>query len=189
VRCPYCGHVDSKVIDSRDAHEGIRRRRECVLCGLRFTTYERIQAAALLVIKHDGRSELYNRDKLANSIRIACAKRPLPLGTIDKVVDDVEGELQKLGRAEIPTTRIGEMVIYRLRELDRVAYIRFASVYRDFQDVESFRREAEALQAGQGRETESTSVDISRGTEIGRRVRRAKLKPQSLPMNLTEGKV
>ena len=189
MRCPYCSHFDSKVIDSRDAHEGIRRRRECVLCGLRFTTYERIQAAALLVIKHDGRSELYNRDKLTSSIRIACAKRPLPVGAIDKVVEDIEEELQKLGRAEIPTTRIGEMVIHRLKGLDRVAYIRFASVYRDFQDVESFRREAEALQAGQGVDSERTYVDINRGTETGRRVRRAKLKPQPLPMNLPEGKV
>ena len=145
MRCPYCGHQESGVIDSRDAGEGIRRRRECKQCGLRFTTYERIQTTSLLVIKRDGRREEFNRDKLLNSIRIACAKRPLPTGAIERTLDEIEAELQKLGRAEVPTSTIGEMVIERLKKLDRVAYIRFASVYRDFADLETFKEEVEAM--------------------------------------------
>ena len=143
--CPYCGHNDSRVIDSRDAGEGVRRRRECLQCGLRFTTYERIQSTALLVVKRDGRREEFNRDKLMNSLRIACAKRPLPTGAIERVVNDIEAELQRLGRAEIPSSTIGEMVVQRLKSLDRVAYIRFASVYRDFADLETFKEEVEAM--------------------------------------------
>jgi transcriptional repressor NrdR len=143
--CPYCGHNDSKVIDSRDAGDGIRRRRECLQCGLRFTTYERVQTTALLVVKRDGRREEFNRDKLLGGIRLACAKRPLPIGSIERVVDDVEGQLQKLGRAETPSSTIGEMVIERLRKLDRVAYIRFASIDRDFPDIETFKEEVDAM--------------------------------------------
>ncbi len=146
MRCPYCNHPESKVIDSRDAAEGVRRRRECIQCGLRFTTYERIQTTALMVAKRDGRREEYNRDKLTNSVQRACVKRPLPTGTIDKLVDDIESHLQGLGRAEIPSVAIGEMVMERLRTMDPVAYIRFASVYRDFADVESFKEAVEALE-------------------------------------------
>ena len=139
MRCPYCNHSDSKVIDSREASDGIRRRRECIQCGLRYTTYERIQATALMVAKRDGRREEFNRDKLMESIRLACAKRPLPIGAIDRVVNEIETQLQNLGRAEIPSRTIGEMVMSRLKDMDRVAYIRFASVYRDFADLETFR--------------------------------------------------
>ena len=138
MHCPYCGHEDSKVTDSRNAENGIRRRRECTRCGLRFTTYERVQSTALLIAKRDGRREDYNREKLTNSIRTACTKRPIPNRDMEKLVEDIEGELQKLGNAEIRSTAVGEMVMERLRNLDRVAYIRFASVYRDFQDLESF---------------------------------------------------
>ena len=138
MHCPYCGHEDSKVTDSRNAENGIRRRRECMRCGLRFTTYERVQSTALLIAKRDGRREDYNREKLTNSIRTACTKRPIPNRDVEKLVEDIEGELQKLGNAEIRSTAVGEMVMERLRKLDRVAYIRFASVYRDFQDLESF---------------------------------------------------
>lgn len=145
MHCPYCGHNDSRVIDSRDAGDGIRRRRECFQCGLRFTTYERVQSTSLLVVKRDGRREEFNRDKLLNSLRLACAKRPMPIGTIDRVVSDIEGQLQKLGRAEIPSSTIGEMVVQRLKSLDRVAYIRFASVYRDFADLETFKEEVDAM--------------------------------------------
>lgn len=143
--CPYCGHNDSKVIDSRDAGEGIRRRRECLQCSLRFTTYERIQSTALLVVKRDGRREEFNRDKLMGSLRIACAKRPLPTGALERMVIDIEGDLQKLGKAEIRSSTVGEMVIQRLKGLDRVAYIRFASVYRAFADLETFKEEVEAM--------------------------------------------
>ena len=145
MHCPYCGHKDSHVIDSREAGEGIRRRRECLQCGLRFTTYERIQTTALSVVKRDGRREEFNRDKLMESIRLACAKRPLPIGSIDRVVNEIETQLQNLGRAEIPSRTVGEMVMGRLKDLDRVAYIRFASVYRDFADLETFREEVDAM--------------------------------------------
>ena len=143
--CPYCNYNDSKVIDSRNAGGGIRRRRECLQCGLRFTTYERVQARALQVIKRDGRREEFDRDKLWASLTKACAKRPFSVGSIDKVVDDIESNLVNVGRAETPSNVIGEMVMDRLWNLDRVAYIRFASVYRDFRDIESFKQEVDAL--------------------------------------------
>ena len=143
--CPFCNNNHSKVIDSRDAGDGIRRRRECVRCGLRFTTYERVQTRALMLIKQDGRREEYNRDKLWVSLTKACAKRPLPVGSIEKVVEEIEAQLTDVGRAEIPSKVIGEMVMDRLKDLDRVAYIRFASVYRDFRDIESFKQEIDAL--------------------------------------------
>ena len=145
--CPYCSHDDSRVIDSRDAGAGVRRRRECLRCGLRFTTYERIQTTALLVVKHDGRREEFNRDKILASLRLACAKRPLATGTLEKIVADIEGTLQGLGRSEIPSSTVGEMVVEQLKQLDRVAYIRFASVYRDFADIETFREEVDSLLA------------------------------------------
>ena len=143
--CPYCTNQDSKVIDSRDAGDGIRRRRECLRCGLRFTTYEYVQSRALQVLKSDERREEFSRDKLWASLTKACAKRPLAVGTIEKVVADIELNLVSSGRAEISSRIIGEMVMERLKELDRVAYIRFASVYRDFRDIESFKEEIEAL--------------------------------------------
>ena len=140
MRCPYCGHDDSKVTDSRTAENGVRRRRECIRCGLRFTTYERVQTTALLIAKSDGRREEYNRDKLLKSIRVACHKRPIPIRDVEKLVEDIEGELQRLGHAEIRSKAVGDMVMEGLRRLDRVAYVRFASVYRDFQDIESFEK-------------------------------------------------
>jgi transcriptional repressor NrdR len=143
--CPFCSYNDSKVIDSRDTADGVRRRRECLRCGLRFTTYERVQTRALMVIKRDGRREEFNRNKLQDSLTKACAKRPLPVGSIEKVIDDIEARLDNLGRAEIPSRVIGELVMEKLKELDRVAYIRFASVYRDFRDIESFKQEIETL--------------------------------------------
>ena len=189
MRCPYCNHPDSKVIDSRDAPEGVRRRRECIQCGLRFTTYERIQTTALMVAKRDGRREEYNRDKLTSSIQKACVKRPLPTGAIDKLVDDIESHLQALGRAEIPSVAIGEMVMERLRNIDPVAYIRFASVYRDFADVESFKEAVEALdKAQQALASHVPSPQLPLITEEPsprrRRGRRPKPAP-GLPMDLS----
>ena len=140
MRCPYCSYPESRVTDSRTSENGTRRRRECGQCGLRFTTYERVQSTALLVAKQDGRREEFNREKLTTGIVKACAKRPVPLREIEKVVEDIESELQQLGHAEIPAASLGEMVMERLRRLDRVAYVRFASVYRDFQDIESFEQ-------------------------------------------------
>ncbi len=143
--CPFCNNDNSKVIDSRDSGDSIRRRRECLRCGLRFTTYERVQTRALLVAKRDGRREEFDREKLWASVKSACAKRPLPIGSIEKIIDEIETQLSNAGRAEIPSRSIGELVMERLRDLDRVAYIRFASVYRDFRDIESFKEEVEAL--------------------------------------------
>ena len=136
--CPFCGHPHSKVTDSRVVDSGIRRRRECQSCELRFTTYERVQAASLMVSKQDNRREEFNREKLISGIRKACTKRPVASRTIDKMVEDIEAELQHLGHMEVSTIALGTMVMERLRELDRVAYIRYASVYRAFQDIESF---------------------------------------------------
>ena len=138
MHCPYCGNPHSKVTDSRVVESGIRRRRECTSCELRFTTYERVQAAPLMVSKQDNRREEFNREKLVSGIRKACTKRPVASRTVDRMVEDIEAELQQLGNAEISTTTLGTMVMERLRELDRVAYIRYASVYRAFQDIESF---------------------------------------------------
>lgn len=143
--CPNCGHADSKVVDSRESEEAIRRRRQCLQCEARFTTYERVEGVALLVVKRDGRREPFNREKLLAGVRMACAKRPLPTGSIERLVEEIEAELMRLGRAEVPSSRIGEMVMERFKTLDRVAYIRFASVYRDFSEVDDFRAAAEAL--------------------------------------------
>ena len=145
MQCPYCGHQESRVTDSRDVEEGVRRRRECLRCGLRFTTYERVQTTALLIVKRDGRREEFNREKLTRGIRLACAKRPVSHERIEGVVTDVEAELQRLSRAEIPSSLLGEIVMSRLKQLDRVAYIRFASVYRNFADIDSFEAEVKAL--------------------------------------------
>ena len=143
--CPHCEHNESRVIDSRDSGDGVRRRRECLRCGLRHTTYERVQTRALLVTKRDGRREEFDRDKLWTSLTKACAKRPLPTGSLEKVVAEIETQLGDAGRAEIPSKAIGEFVVERLKRLDRVAYIRFASVYRDFRDIETFKEAIDAL--------------------------------------------
>jgi transcriptional repressor NrdR len=161
MHCPYCGSPDSKVTDSRDTGEGIRRRRECAQCGVRFTTYERIQGASLMVVKRDDRREEYNRDKLLRSIRLACTKRPLPTGSLDKIIDDIENALQQMGRAEVSAHVIGEIAMSRLRNLDRVAYIRFASVYRDFKGLDEFQSEIHAVQqAEENVQPEPTSSQL-----------------------------
>ena len=152
MRCPYCGFEDTKVIDSRDSEEGIRRRRECLSCGERFTTFERVQTVGLQVVKKDGRREDFSREKLLLGIRRACEKRPLPVGAIEAVVDDIEATLQAQGKAEVPSSLIGELVMDHLRDLDHIAYIRFASVYRAFADVESLREELESLSGASPRE-------------------------------------
>ena len=145
MNCPYCGYHDSKVMDSRDVNDGVRRRRECLSCGSRFTTYERLQPTSLFVIKKDQRREEFDRIKLLTGIRKACEKRPLPTGTVDKLVDDIEAELYHLGKTEIPGEVIGDMVMERLKSLDYIAYIRFASVYRDFADITDLKQEVDTL--------------------------------------------
>ena len=145
MNCPYCSYPDSRVIDSRDVNEGVRRRRQCLSCDARFTTYERLQPASLFVIKKDERREEFNRTKLLTGIRKACEKRPLPAGAVDKLADDIEAELYHLGKAEIPGTVIGDMVMERLKSLDYIAYIRFASIYREFADITALKQEIDAL--------------------------------------------
>ena len=145
MNCPYCGHLESRVIDSRDVNDGIRRRRQCSGCGARFTTYERLQAASLFVIKKDKRREEFSREKLMSGIRKACEKRPLPTGAIGKLVDDIEAELYQLGKSEIPGAVIGDMVTEGLKGLDHIAYIRFASVYREFADITALKQELDTL--------------------------------------------
>ncbi|MFC1901752.1 transcriptional regulator NrdR [Chloroflexota bacterium] len=145
MKCPYCGYYDSKVIDSRDVNDGIRRRRQCLSCNARFTTYERLQPAGLFVIKKDRRREEFNPEKLLAGIRKACEKRPLPSGTVDKLADDIEAEVYRLGKTEIPGTIIGDMVMARLKNLDHIAYLRFASVYREFADITKLKEEIDSL--------------------------------------------
>ena len=145
MQCPYCSHAESRVIDSRQVGNAIRRRRQCLGCGERFTTYERAHNASILIVKKDGRREEYSRDKLIASIRGACGKRPLPTGAIEGMADDIEVALNRMGRAEISSRTVGDMVMERLRELDPVAYIRFASLCRQFRDIADLRRELEAL--------------------------------------------
>ena len=157
MNCPYCGHPDSKVIDSRDINDGIRRRRQCLSCDSRFTTYERLQPASLFVIKKDERREEFNKNKLLTGIRKACEKRPLPTGTVDKLADDIEAELYHLGKTEVPSTVIGDMVMEGLKNLDHVAYIRFASVYREFTDITALKREVDTLLSAEAKVSKPTS--------------------------------
>lgn len=145
MNCPSCDHSDSRVIDSRDVNDGIRRRRQCLNCDFRFTTYERLQPANFFVVKKDQRREEFNKDKLLTGIRKACEKRPLPTGAVDKLADEIESELLSQGKTEIPGSFIGDMVMDRLKNLDYIAYIRFASVYRDFTDITALKREIDSL--------------------------------------------
>lgn len=147
MRCPKCGHVDDKVIDSRSVRSGdvIRRRRSCLACGHRFTTYEEVVKAALRVIKRDGRHEEFDRRKLVNGIERACEKRPISAQQIETLVDGIISELENEFEREVPSTAIGKKVMDRLEKLDEVAYVRFASVYRRFRDVNQFLSEVEGL--------------------------------------------
>jgi transcriptional repressor NrdR len=135
------------VIDSRGLDEVVRRRRQCLACSARFTTYERIQPHDIFVIKKDGRREEFNRDKLLLGIRKACEKRPLPTGAIDKFVDSIEAELYKAGKSEVSSSHIGDLVMEGLKKLDHIAYIRFASVYREFADIGDLKQEVDILAA------------------------------------------
>ncbi len=143
MKCPYCLRQKTKVVDKRDIPEvdTIRRRRECLECGKRFTTYERIELTGLSVIKKDGKRESFDRDKLLSGVLKACEKRPIPRERVEKLVGEVEAELRNQDDKEIPSTEIGKLVMEKLRDLDKVAYIRFASVYREFTDLSSFETE------------------------------------------------
>jgi len=143
MTCPFCGHKEDRVIDSRESKEGdvIRRRRECLKCTRRFTTYERSDEVPHMVVKRDGRREKFDRQKILEGLMKACEKRPVPMAKLAAVVDEVESVLADSQDREVSTTVIGELLMKRLRVLDKIAYVRFASVYRDFQDVEAFLNE------------------------------------------------
>ncbi len=145
--CPFCGHLQDKVIDSREGKEGesIRRRRECLQCARRFTTYERIDEIPYMVIKKDGRREKFERQKVLSGLLKACEKRPIPMTKLANLVDEIEGLLNDAADREIPTSQIGELLMQRLQVLDKIAYVRFASVYRDFQDEDAFFNEMKTL--------------------------------------------
>lgn len=147
MRCPYCSNVDTKVIDSRPAEDGssIRRRRSCDICGKRFTTYEKVETIPLIIIKKDDNREQYDRAKIEAGILRACYKRPVSAEAIKQAVEDVETEIYKLEEKEIPSNKIGELVMERIKELDEVAYVRFASVYREFKDVNTFMAELKKI--------------------------------------------
>lgn len=149
MKCPQCQNDHSRVVDSRDSGDSVRRRRQCSGCSERFTTYERVHTRTLRVAKLDGRREEYSREKLVASLHKACAKRPLAIASIERLADEIEAEFSNAGRLEVRSNVIGELVMEKLKELDRVAYIRFASVYRDFRDVHSFIDAANALLDGQ----------------------------------------
>ena len=147
MNCPFCGHKEDKVIDSRESKEGdvVRRRRQCLGCERRFTTYERSDEIPYMVVKKDGRREKFDRQKVLNGLLKACEKRPVAMAKLAEVVDAVEGRLADNPDREISTTQIGEMLMEHLKNLDKIAYVRFASVYRDFQDVEAFLNELKNL--------------------------------------------
>ncbi|PKM81132.1 MAG: transcriptional regulator NrdR [Firmicutes bacterium HGW-Firmicutes-13] len=143
MKCPYCGSLENKVVDSRSTDEGsaIRRRRECTGCGKRFTTYEKIDEFPLVVVKSDGRREVFDRNKIMNGLLRAGVKRQIELKVFEELVDDLERELRNTFIQEVRAKQLGEMILERLRNIDEVAYVRFASVYRKFQDIESFKQE------------------------------------------------
>ena len=147
MKCPFCGYLESKVIDSRPAEEGatIRRRRECLACQKRFTTYEIIERLPLVVVKRDGSRQSFDKVKLINGMVRACEKRPVALADIEKIADEIEQELQSALEREVSTVEIGELVMKRLKNLDEVAYVRFASVYRSFKDINTFMEELTKL--------------------------------------------
>lgn len=147
MRCPFCDHSESKVIDSRESKNGlrIRRRRECLSCERRFTTYEQIEEIPYMVVKKDGRRQPFDSQKLLRGMLKACEKRPVPVGKLEEIVEEIESNLQERPEKEMNASEIGQIVMKKLRALDKVAYVRFASVYREFKDVLEFKKELEKL--------------------------------------------
>ena len=147
MKCPFCGEIDNKVIDSRLSKDSnvIRRRRECLECSRRFTTYEHIEEIPIMIIKKDGRREVFSREKIRSGIKKACEKRNISMHVIEDFIDDLERDLRETGEKEIPSTNLGEKIMIKLHEMDDVAYVRFASVYREFKDVNDFVSELKGL--------------------------------------------
>ena len=152
MRCPVCGERDTRVVDSRDLDESatIRRRRECAACSTRFTTYERVEAARLVLVKRDGTRQEFDRGKLAAGLRKALTRRPVADGAAEQAADEIEAELRSAGSSEVPSSRVGAMAMEQLRAIDHIAYIRFASVYQSFEDLEDLKREVDTLYAEKG---------------------------------------
>lgn len=173
MRCPECDAPDNRVVDTRDSRGGraVRRRRECSVCGARFTTYEYVQERPLQVLKADGSSEEFEREKLLRSLRLACAKRPVSAADIEEIGLGIEDLLTREAGVEVPSSRIGELVMEALRPLDRVAYVRYASVYRNFQDVGEFREVVDELNSQHRREVEARNqveLPLPADAEAGR---------------------
>ena len=147
MKCPFCGEINNKVIDSRLSRDGnvIRRRRECIDCSRRFTSYERIEEIPIMIVKKDGRREVFNREKVGAGMKRACEKRNISINVIEEFIDDLERDLRETGEKEIPSSVIGERIMAKLHEIDDVAYVRFASVYREFKDVNDFVSELKNL--------------------------------------------
>lgn len=147
MKCPFCGEIDNKVIDSRLSKDGhaVRRRRECIVCTRRFTTYEHIEEVTVMIVKKDGRREVFSREKVRSGIKKACEKRNISVHVIDQFLDELERDLRETGEKEIPSHELGEQIMMKLHELDGVAYVRFASVYREFKDVNDFVAELKSL--------------------------------------------
>lgn len=152
MRCPVCGQRDTRVVDSRDLDESatIRRRRECAACSTRFTTYERVEAARLIVVKRDGTRQEFDRDKLANGLRKALTRRPIADGAAEQAADEIEAQLRGEGMSEVPSSKVGQLAMDKLHALDQIAYIRFASVYQSFEGIEDLKREVDSLWAQKG---------------------------------------
>ena len=159
MRCPFCQYADTKVTDSRESDDGIRRRRECLDCGRRFTTYERVQIAPVMVVKKDGRREEFSREKVRAGIRRSCAKLPISSADIAGIVDDIESTLLTQGAAEVSSQEVGDMVMERLRELNHVAYVRFASHYRDFLSLEELQEEFSRLASTPRRPSRRSGIE------------------------------
>jgi len=166
MKCPYCGFVESRVIDSRDSGGVVQRRRRCEHCLQKFTTVERVVLPELMVVKRDGRREPFRREKLEEGLRHAAQKRPIAVGELEAIVEDVENELYQLGKAEVETGAIGELVMARLRKLDAIAYIRFASVYRSYPNIQAMRQEMDRLlQEAQDKQTAPAATSEASGGE------------------------
>jgi transcriptional repressor NrdR len=169
MRCPHCGERETRVVDSRDLDDSatIRRRRECSACATRFTTYERVEAARLVIVKRDGGRQEFDREKLAAGLRKALTRRPVADDAAEKAADEIEAELRSQGTTEVDSSRVGALAMAKLRELDHIAYIRFASVYQSFDDLEALKREVDSLYAERG--DESITLDLgARGGKVGK---------------------
>ena len=166
MRCPHCGERETRVVDSRDLDDAatIRRRRECAACSTRFTTYERVEAARLVVVKSDGVRQEFDREKLATGLRKALTRRPVPESAADQAADAIEAELRSSGLSEVPSAQIGALAMEHLRQIDQIAYIRFASVYQSFEDLEALKREVDLLFEN----ADSVAIDLGGGRSKAR---------------------